>query len=110
MEFDVNTGPRYGTFTTKPTTGNELTTIFTLTANGWEDFEDTDYPLLYGYVYKDSQSNLAVLQVPLDSNEMQTVLPYINQGVVAVTMTCSDSLGTSTTATLNITISALNET
>ena len=55
MEFDVNTGPRYGTFTTRPTTGNELTTIFTLTANGWEDFEDTDYPLLYGYEYLDSQ-------------------------------------------------------
>ena len=55
IEFSVNTGPRYGTFTTQPTTGNELTTIFTLTANGWEDFEDTDYPLLYGYEYLDSQ-------------------------------------------------------
>jgi len=109
MEFSVNMGPRHGTVTVDPTHGNELTTIFTFSANDWVDPEDIDYPLLYGYTYLDGGQNQAVLQAPLDDNQLETVLPYVNQGVVDVTMTCSDSLGTSTTAQKSIGLSLLKD-
>ncbi len=69
----INKAPTNGSISVSPSTGIELTELFTISAPYWED-EDGNYPLFYSYYYRSGSTYLTIRENSTASS-LRTVLP-----------------------------------
>jgi len=77
ISISVNIGPVDGNFIISPDTGTELDTIYAMTASGWEDGDNQDYPLLYSFKYIDINGIEIELQKAMAVETFATRLPHV---------------------------------
>ena len=71
QSFTTDVAPSSGSLSVSPTSGDALTTTFTMTASSWVD-DASDYPLVYGYYYRLGGDSSGNSEVPLLTGSYST--------------------------------------
>jgi hypothetical protein len=105
----VNSAPLPGGLIVSPTTGTSMSTVFTLSAQQWQDLE---LPLTHSFGFIGADDARVVLSGRSEQAYLHSVLPAIVGGVESSSLTLSllvyDSLDAVAEATATVTIAAVS--
>ena len=104
VEFNINKGPKWGTFFIDKTSGVEYVDVFEMKALDWKDPEETDYPLKYGYKYTNADGLDVDLRKPSTDASFKTSLPNVSANNMTLKLCIFDSLEAHVESTKSVSV------